>query len=103
MSQRRRHTDADKARWLEEFETVGGSAAAFCRERGLPYQSFINWRLTAAEPKEVEPTPEFIEIDFAPRPASPAPAAAGALVELDFGDGLVLRIRSLHSHLTARP
>jgi hypothetical protein len=32
---RTRYTDEDKARLLGEFDAYGGSAAAFCRDRGL--------------------------------------------------------------------
>ena len=41
---RTRYTDEDKARLLGEFEAGGGSAAAFCRERGISYQTFVAWR-----------------------------------------------------------
>ena len=34
---RTRYTDEDKARLLGEFDAGGGSAAAFCRERGISY------------------------------------------------------------------
>ncbi len=103
MSQRRRYSDKDKARWLGEFERVGGSAAAYCKERGLGYQSFMRWRSATAKASEVEQVqqaPGFVEIDLTPRRES---HAAGALVELDFGGGLVLRIRPLHSHPSMWP
>ena len=95
MAQRRRYTDEDKARWLEEFATHGGTAAAFCRKRGLGYQSFMQWRRATGRSATAEPAADFVEIDFAPRRETAS--AAGALVELDFGGGLVLRIRPLHS------
>ena len=41
---RTRYTDEDKARLLGEFDAGGGSAASFCRERGISYQTFIAWR-----------------------------------------------------------
>lgn len=94
MAPRRRYpTDADKARLLDEFETHGGTAAAFCRERGLGYQSFMQWRRTAGRSAAAQPPAEFVEIDLAPR--RDAAPVAGNLVELDFGGGLVLRIRPL--------
>lgn len=94
MPQRRRYTDEDKARWMDEFETRGGSAAAFCRERGLGYQSFMKWRRAAGGPPVAQSAIDFVEIDLASR-REHAPGA-GALVELDFGGGLVLRIRPFH-------
>lgn len=101
MPQRRRYTDEDKARWLDEFETLGGTAAAFCRERGLGYQSFMQWHRAAVGSSAAEPPTGFVEIDLAPR--REAASAVGALVELDFGGGLVLRIRPLHGQPLPRP
>jgi hypothetical protein len=97
---RQRYTDEDKARWLAEFAITGGNAAAFCRERGLGYQSFMHWRRAAAEPPQAPPAPGFIEIDLAPR--REATPVGGTLVELDFGGGLVLRIRPLHGQALPR-
>lgn len=95
MALRQRYTDEDKTRWLDEFATTGGTAAAFCRERGIGYQSFMQWRRAAGGSSAAEPATGFVEIDLAARREHPA--AAGTLVELDFGGGLVLRIRPLHS------
>jgi transposase-like protein len=104
MSQRRRYSDEDKARWLGEFEQVGGSAAAFCMERGLAYQSFMQWRRAAGgvalETEQAQQSTGFVQIDLSPRSEPPG---IGALVELDFGGALVLRIRPLHSHPSMRP
>ena len=41
---RTRHTDKQKARIIREFEHHDGSAAAFCRQRGVSYQTLMNWR-----------------------------------------------------------
>lgn len=78
---------------LDEFETLGGTAAAFCRERGIGYQSFMQWRRAVGRTAAAQPPAEFVEIDLAPR--RDAAPAVGTLVELDFGGGLVLRIRPL--------
>ena len=80
---------------MDAFAAQGGSAAAFCRERGLSYQSFIRWRRAAGRLSAPEPTAGFVEIDLAPR--REASSGIGALVELDFGGGLVLRIRPFHN------
>jgi len=37
---RTRHTDKEKARIIREFEHHDGSAAAFCRQRGLSAQQY---------------------------------------------------------------
>lgn len=101
MAQRRRYTDEDKTRWLDEFATLGGTAAAFCRERGIGYQSFMQWRRAAGGSSAAEPVTGFAEIDLAARREHAA--AGGTLVELDFGGGLVLRIRPLHDQPLPRP
>lgn len=41
---RTRHTDKENARVLRDFEHHDGSAASFCRQRGVSYQTLINWR-----------------------------------------------------------
>jgi transposase-like protein len=45
---RTRHTDKEKARILRDFEHSVQSAAAFCRQRGVPYQTLLNWRRRAS-------------------------------------------------------
>lgn len=101
MAQRQRYTVKDKTRWLDEFAAYGGTAAAFCRKRGISYQSFMQWRRAAGGASAAEPATGFVEIDLAPRRES-APVVA-ALVELDFGGGLVLRIRPLHGQPLPKP
>ncbi len=95
---RTRYTDEDKARLLGEFDARGGSAAAFCRDRGLAYQTFIAWRRGAQATRHDAGTAmEFVELALGP--AAGERTATGPRVELDFGGGVVLRI-----HLpTSRP
>ena len=85
---RRRYTDEEKARLLAEFQACG-STAAFCREHGLCYQTFLNWRRAAPGDEAFPERPEFIELDLG-RPVRAAPAV---LIELELGDGIVLRVR----------
>lgn len=87
---RRRYTDEDKARLLGEFDACGSSAAAFCRERGLSYQTFIAWRRGASVRRDAGAAMEFVELALGPVPEERT--ATGPRVELDFGGGLVLRI-----------
>ena len=92
----RRYTEEERAAWLAKFERTTVSAAAFCREHGISYGSFMRWRGNAApgpgpEPGAIEPA-EFIELEI-PRPPSEAPPVPCAQsVEIDFPCGLTLRI-----------
>jgi hypothetical protein len=87
---RTRYTDEDKARLLGEFDACGGSAAAFCRDRGLSYQTFIAWRRGTAARRDAVNAMEFVELALGP--AAGERAATGPRVEFDFGGGLLLRI-----------
>ena len=87
----RRYTEEERAAWLAKFERTTGSAAAFCREHGISYGSFMRWR-GQAEPGPSAPGPaEFIELDV-PRPATVQGGPGGPGVELSFLCGLTLRI-----------
>lgn len=87
---RTHYTSEDKALLLGELDACGGSAAAFCRERGLAYQTFIAWRRggMAAGPWAAAAM-EFVELAVAPASREHAGAAR---VELDLGGGMALRI-----------
>jgi transposase-like protein len=87
---RRRYTDEDKARLLGEFDACGGSAAAFCRDRGLAYQTFISWRRGTPARRDAGTAMEFVELALGP--AAGERTTSGPRVELDFGGGMVLRI-----------
>gem|GEM_PF-6463191 len=84
---------------MREFEQHDGSAAAFCRQRGVSYQTFMNWRrrTSASLPPKAEP-PAFIEFELGASP--PQHVSAGPLVELELGGGIILRI---HPARPARP
>ena len=70
---RTRHTDKEKARILREFEYHDGSAAAFCRQRGVSYQTLMNWRghASANLPNPEQP-PAFLEFQLESAPHRPA-------------------------------
>jgi hypothetical protein len=87
---RRRYTDEDKARLLGEFDACGGSAAAFCRDRGLSYQTFIAWRRGTVARRDAANAIEFVELALGP--VTEERSTTGPRVELDFGGGMVLRI-----------
>ena len=63
---RSRYSDEDKARLLGEFDACGGSAAAFCRDRGLAYQTSIAWRRGTAGRRDAGNTMEFVELALGP-------------------------------------
>lgn len=85
----RRTTPKQRAHWLAQFDQSNISAAAFCREHQLRYQSFLNWR-RKAQSDEACPSPEFIKIDVPV--AATTPINRESIVELTFPGGLLLRI-----------
>ena len=90
---RTRHTHEEKARILREFERHDGSAASFCRQRDLSYQTLTNWRRHAsANLPDPEQPPAFLEFQLESASPRPALAPAGPLVELELGGGIILRI-----------
>jgi len=92
---RRRYTEEEKANYLAEFETAGANAAAFCREHGLAYQTFLNWRRrrgALVQPDKPERPTEFVEVELEPACAPVAREAGTPAVELTLGAGMVLRI-----------
>lgn len=88
---RTRHTDKEKARILREFEHHDGSAASFCRQRDVSYQTLMNWRRRASNKlPATEQPPAFLEFQLAA--PHPRPVPIGPLVELELGGGIILRI-----------
>jgi hypothetical protein len=94
---RRRYTEIEKTGFLEEFERGGTSAAVFCREQGLPYQTFLSWRrgrsvpLPPSEPGRNAET-EFVEVELSSGDGAAMQSAASPAVELVLGGGSILRI-----------
>ena len=80
---------------MAEFERSGSSAAAFCREKGLAYQTFLNWRRRSAlslaqEPRTSES--EFVEVELPASASTPGRGSADPAVELILAGGSILRI-----------
>lgn len=78
-------------RLLAEQAASGLGIGAFCAAHGLAPSSFRNWRRRLESQGEVvraRRAAGFVEL--APRPA---PVAASWEVELELGDGVVLRVR----------
>jgi transposase-like protein len=79
---RTRHTDKEKARILRDFEQHDQSAAVFCRQRGISYQTPMNWRRATVNLPINEQPPAFLEFELGV-PLHP-PVPAGTLTdELD--------------------
>ena len=85
---RTRHTDQQKARILRDFEHTDQSAAAFCRQHGVSYQTLMNWRSSAAANSPSR--------NHHPHSSSSnsEPHASGPLVELELGGAIVLHYLS---------
>lgn len=85
---------------MSKFERSGSTAAAFCRQHRLAYQTFLGWRRELAATTEASAAPEFVELEAAPREAGPTEAGGQVMVELVLGGGMVLRI---HGPQGSRP
>ena len=90
----RRYTDKKKRALLRKFERHGGTAAAFCRENGVGYHSFLGWRRDAQrEAAEQSGPAQFVEVEVPREETNQShPATGAAAVELVLGGGMVLRI-----------
>ena len=91
---RTRHTDKEKARILRDFEHHDQSAAAFCRQRGISYQTLVNWRRRAAANLRTRDNHRHSLSSSSDPHHRPAPV--GPLVELELGGGIILRIHPAH-------
>ena len=89
--------------WRETFERFDAedlTVVAFCRQQGLCVSNFYRWRqlLAARKPTRIQPAVAVDQRDRAPAPsfvALPAmgcPATSRWHIELDLGDGVVLRL-----------
>jgi hypothetical protein len=92
----RRTTRKQREHWLAQFDQSTLTAAAFCREHQLSYQSFLNWRRNA-QLIEADTLTEFIEVEV-PAPIA-TPISHSSVMELTFPGGLRLRI---HPQSSAR-
>lgn len=90
MSNRRHYTQAEREHWLAQFDQHPSTAASFCREHSLCYQTFLRWRREARKNNTTDTVP-FIELEL-PTPSVSPPRRD--LVELTFPGGLTLRIQT---------
>jgi len=86
---RTRRVRRHRAQWqrlIEEQAASGLTQHAFCTRRRLAYATFCSWKRRLRDDVDAQP-PGFVEVglDEAPMP--------GWDVELELGDGVVLRVR----------
>ena len=96
---RARRTAAQWRKLVEQFERSGQTRGRFCAAHGLALSTFDLWRrklpATSAPVAEARPEPLFVELTPpAPTQACAASTGTGAWeVEVEFGAGVVLRLR----------
>jgi transposase-like protein len=93
---RRRYTEEEKRKFLGEFERAGGSAAAFCREHGLAYQTLLAWRRKSKSELCAAKEVEFVEVEMQGSGQRAMQGGADPAVELVLAGGSVLRIYPSH-------
>ncbi|AGA88888.1 hypothetical protein Thimo_3773 (plasmid) [Thioflavicoccus mobilis 8321] len=91
-----RRTHADWQAVISRAERSSLSTAAFCAGEGISTASFYLWRKRwrASNPPQGdvgEEAPEFLDLGLLSRPANTEGASWD--LELDLGDGVVLRLR----------
>jgi hypothetical protein len=92
VSRNNRRSHEEWERLMAEYEAGEVSQRVFCARRGLPYSSFCYWRkqLRGALLVEDRPMPALVELPALPHLAvEPAPWR----LELELGEGIVLRVR----------
>jgi len=92
VSRNNRRSREEWERLMGEYEAGEVSQRVFCAQRGLAYSSFGYWRkqLRGALPAEDRPMPALVELPALARLAvEPAPWR----IELELGEGIVLRVR----------
>ncbi|MCP3672145.1 MAG: IS66 family insertion sequence element accessory protein TnpB [Gammaproteobacteria bacterium] len=73
---------------MSKFEIAGQSVKEFCTTNKISQGSFYKWRQQLAGPQTGSP---FVDIsDFVP---NSVPAGTPWRIELDLGDGLILRLK----------
>jgi transposase-like protein len=92
ISRSNRRSREEWERLMAEYEAGELSQRAFCAQHGLAYSSFGYWRkqLRSVLPAEDRPMPALVEL-----PAWPGLAVEPASwrIELELGEGVVLRVR----------
>ena len=97
----RRSTPQQREQWIDRFRKQACSAAEFCREHQLSYQTFLNWLRKAENqgeaPPRAAPHPVGSSFDYftlengSDQPASPKEQAE-VTVKLNLPGGVVLSV-----------
>ena len=92
VSPKNRRSREEWERLMVEYEAGEVSQRVFCAQHGLAYSSFGYWRkqLRGALTAEGKPMPALVEL---PAWSGMAVEAAPWRLELDLGEGIVLRVR----------
>ena len=77
---------------MSTFESGGQTSVAFCAAEGLSLRTFQKWKRQFNGAGEVAPARESTRKGFVELADTPA-GASGWDVEVDLGEGLVLRLR----------
>ena len=85
LSKRRSRTEWE--RLMGHYEQSELTQRAFCTQHELAYSSFCYWRKRLRTPS-AGATPTLIEL-----PVEPAEATPSWRIEIDLGEGVVLRLR----------
>jgi transposase-like protein len=90
---RKRRTRAEWKQILSDYEASGLTQRRFCDEHGVAYSSFCNWRKRLSQENGASPLIE-LPMDLKVAEMSGTnDSASDWRVELDLGQGMVVRIR----------
>ena len=93
-AERKRRTRSEWSQIMTEYEASGLTQRRFCDERGVAYSSFCNWRKRLIQ-QNVSSSPLIelpMDLSMAKTPHSMT-STPDWRVELELGDGIVIRIR----------
>ena len=83
----KRRSRAEWEQLMADYEAGTLTQRAFCTEHALAYSSFCYWRKQLREPVKVQ-TPALIGL-----PVSTTPATSSWRIEIELGEGMILRVR----------
>ena len=93
LVERTRRTRSEWSQIMTDFEASGLTQRRFCDERGVAYSSFCNWRKRLIQENAPSSLIELpLELNLAKTPSAMGPTSDWR-VELELGQGIVVRIR----------
>ena len=94
--QRKRYSRERWQGWLEEQPASGLSIAAFCRDKGIPQNSFYVWRRKlAAEVSNGQPTAEFVPVSLVGVPEIMVDLPGGATLRFASDESTTRQVLSI--------